>query len=68
MKYALTFALKTARYNVHLATCTASHTNASQNRVDTFETVEAARAYADADEAEKGGGKALWRQCACTKP
>jgi hypothetical protein len=70
MNYALTFSAKTAKYSCHAAGCSAAQTNEDKGIYrlpDTFTTVEAAHAHADQDEQDKGGLKALWKKCPCTK-
>lgn len=70
MEYALTFSAKTSRYSCHAAGCSAAKTNEDKGifRIrETFATVEAAHAHADADEQEKGGERAIWKRCPCTK-
>lgn len=70
MKYALTYSAKTAKYSCHAAGCSAAQTNEDKGiyRIDaTFDTVDAAHEHADQDEQEKGGSKAFWKRCPCTK-
>lgn len=70
MSYALTYSATTARYSCHAAGCSAAQTNVEKGiyRLEgTFATVQAAHECADQDEQDKGGEKALWKKCPCTK-
>ncbi len=70
MKYALTFSARTAKYSCHAAGCSAAQTNEDKGifRIDElFSTVEAAHAHANQDEQDKGGERAFWKRCPCTK-
>lgn len=66
---ALLFIPKTCRYSAHACNCSA-YTGSTRRQValpGTYETVEAARAFADADESDKAGKptKAIFRVCKC---
>lgn len=70
MNFALLFVPSSCRYSVHAANCPACVTkaNMAQFRVPVeFESIEAAHKWADEDEQGKGGDKAIWRVCKCTK-
>lgn len=70
MKYALLFIPKSCRYTVHAASCSAATDVPDvRHRLGEFDSVAAARTYANQDESEKAGEptKAIWRQCNCTK-
>lgn len=72
MRYVLTFSGSTT-YNVHAQGCTAAKTTrGGLGKVllpETFDSIEAARAWANADESEKAGEKteALFTVCKCAK-
>jgi heme-degrading monooxygenase HmoA len=73
-KYTLTFSGKTAKYACHAVTCSAAHGN-SKKDIHSFlghmewASVEATRAFANADESEKAGQptRANWKACPCTR-
>lgn len=73
--FALIFVRYTCRYSCHAWDCPAAKDTRKQFRILTenspqdFDSIEAARAYADEDESTKAGQptKAIWRVCKCTK-
>jgi len=74
MKYALTFVHKTCGYRVHATTCANAadkfFVKNSQSLIpESFDSIDAARAFADADESAKAGAtvKANFRICNCAK-
>lgn len=78
MKYVLVFMPNTCAYCVHDEGCSAAtnqtkaNGGARRHRIpQTFETIEAARTYADVDEYEKGDDEgcadARFRVCKCAK-
>lgn len=74
MKYALVFMPHTASYRVHASDCSAAIEDGlarhPRHRFPAeFNSVEEARAFADADETEKAGEptKAAFKACPCTR-
>jgi len=74
--FAVIFVANSCRYTCHASDCPQAVTKvhrrggSEQFRIEReFTSIEAARAFADADESEKAGEptKAIWRVCGCAK-
>lgn len=70
--YVLTFAANTAGYRCHAVGCKMAVSMQRTNVhliPETFDTIEAARAWSDADESEKAGEpvQSSFRVCDCAK-
>jgi hypothetical protein len=72
MKYTLTFSARTAKYACHAINCTAAQNpgRGVHGPFGEFETIAAAREYANDDESSKAGEptKAGWNLCKCARP
>lgn len=71
MSYVLTFVYNTCAYRAHAQGCSAAVRTRDKGLIEpeTFETVEAARMWADTDESDKAGKptRANFKACACCK-
>lgn len=72
MKYVVIFVHNTGRYSCHAQNCRAATKDDphSQSLIpESFDTIAAAQAWANADESQKAGKptEAIWRVCGCTK-